>query len=81
MSPQLMHSKVKCPKCKSIDAIITELWRDSAIQWEQRDGKFDMKDGTILPEGEPYMIQAQCYKCKHMWTIRKAIQINDIIKD
>jgi DNA-directed RNA polymerase subunit M/transcription elongation factor TFIIS len=75
-----MKSKVKCPKCKSKDLFIAELWKDSAIEWEQRDGEIDRNDGN-MSEGNPYRLQCKCSKCKHRWTLRGKIQIDEIEKD
>jgi len=80
MSTQLIvESKLSCPKCKSKDLFIIELWNNASIHWEQIDGKFDINDGC-QSEGNPYSVECQCKKCKRMWRARKAMQIHDITK-
>lgn len=77
---EIVESKCFCRKCKSKDLMITEVWTGSTIVWEQMDGKFDMSDGTLHPDGDPYKVEAKCKKCKHRWKIRKINQITGIIK-
>jgi phage FluMu protein Com len=76
---RIVQSTVKCPKCKSIDVMIIEVWRGHTIEWEQLDGKFDRNDG-VLEHGYSYKLESTCKKCKHTWTIRKATSIDDVIK-
>jgi phage FluMu protein Com len=64
-----MKSKIRCPRCKSKDLFIRELWKDSTIEWQQVDGEFDRNDG-ILNEGNPYKLEAKCSQCNHYWTLR-----------
>jgi len=79
MKQEIVKSKLKCPKCKSTDLMVLESWKNHDIQWEQVNGEFDKNDGILEP-GNPYRVEAKCSKCKHAWTVRKAKQINDIIK-
>jgi len=73
----LDKTTVKC-KCGSINLEINELCGHS-ISWEQRNGMID-RDYGILEPGDPYKVQAECNECGKRWTIRKAIQISDILK-
>lgn len=76
MSEQL---KTKCPKCKSTDLYILEIWKGHTIQWECRNGTIETNEGILEP-GDPYQVEATCRKCKHIWRVRKAQQINDLFK-
>ena len=79
MEEKIVESKVKCPKCKSgDDLVLVECWKGHEITWEQINGKFDYNDGNLNP-GDAYKVEAEC-KCGHYWTIRKALQIGDVIK-
>ena len=75
---KIVESKALCPKCKSKDLILEEIWKNSAISWEQINGKFD-RNGGILEHGYPYKVEARCKKCDHTWAFKKAVQIDDII--
>lgn len=75
---KIVNSKVRCPKCKSNTLKLIEVWKDHEIIWEQENGQFDRDNGVLEP-GDPYKVQAQC-KCGHAWTIRKALQIDEVIK-
>lgn len=72
----IAQSKVRCPKCKSKTLYLIEVWEGHTIQWEVENGKFDRDDGSLNP-GDPYKVQAKCI-CGHAWTIRMALQIDDI---
>lgn len=77
---KIVESKVKCPKCKhGNDLILIEVWIGHEITWEQINGKFDRNDGNLNP-GDAYRVEAEC-KCGHHWKIKKAIQIDEIVKD
>lgn len=74
MAEQIVKSKIKCPKCKSINLTLCEVWQGHTINWEHIDGEFDVQDGA-LEMGDAFKVQAFCHKCKNAWTIRKALQI------
>lgn len=74
----IVESKVKC-KCGSADIDLCEVWEDHTINWEQIDGKFN-RDHGALEMGYAHKVEALCKRCKKRWTIRKALQIDDIIK-
>lgn len=74
------ESKASCPKCGSKSLILLEVWKGHSITWEQIDGKFDVKDGS-LEAGSAFRVEARCKDCKHTWKLRNANQIYDIIKD
>lgn len=79
MENSIVKTKCKCPKCKSDDLIFMEVWEGHTITWECISGKFDREDGALEP-GDPYRVDGKCKKCQHVWRIRKALQIDDIIK-
>lgn len=75
----IVKSKVKCPKCGNKNTLtLSEIWKGHTVSWNVIGGKFDRDDGN-LEVGDPYKVQAQC-KCGHHWTIKKALQIDDIIE-
>ncbi len=66
-----------CPKCKSVNLLLHELWKGAALVFYQS------KSGIIadgLPEdvGNPYKVEAECRHCGHGWTLRGITQITDI---
>lgn len=74
----IVKSKAICPKCKSNDLFLIETWIGHFISWEQIGGKFDRSDGAMEP-GAPFKVYGRCKKCKRRWTVRGALQIDDII--
>ena len=77
MEKNIVKSKVKCPKCGNKSNLkLHEIWSGHTITWEVEDGKFDRNDGS-LEHGDAYKVQAEC-KCGHGWTLRKALQIDDV---
>jgi hypothetical protein len=78
MEKNIVKSKVKCPKCKNKKELtLIEVWEGHTISWEVEDGKFDRNDGSLEP-GDAYKVQGKCNDCGHIWTIRKALQIDDV---
>jgi len=75
---KLVKSKAVCPKCKSNNLMLEEIWKDSSITWEQINGIFDRNDGS-LEHGYAYKVEAKCKACAHIWTFKKASQIDDIV--
>ena len=80
MITTISKTKVKCPRCKSSDLCITELWKGHSIKWVQVNGEIERKNGNIDP-GDPYKIFCECSNCSHVWTVRGASQITDVIKE
>ena len=78
MAREIVQSKCVCPKCKSNTLMLIELWRNHSIVWEQINGQFDRHEGSLEP-GDAYKLEAKCKECGHQWTIRRALQISDII--
>jgi predicted Zn-ribbon and HTH transcriptional regulator len=76
---EITETTVRCPKCKSSNLRLIELWKDHGIFWQQLGGKIDRNKGYI-ESGDPYKIQAECYKCEHVWTVRGATQITNVLK-
>lgn len=68
-----------CPKCKGKRIEVMELWRDSAIIWDQEEyGLVDTEGELTSMSSEPYKVRARCKTCQHYWTVRGATQIWDI---
>lgn len=78
MAMEIRSITIRCPKCKSQNLTVTELWKDHCIDWDIDNGVFDKNDGSLNP-GDPYKVVAKCKDCKHRWSIRGAQQIYDII--
>lgn len=76
---RVVKSKIKCPKCKSLDLILIEIWIGHSIEWVQENGEFDRNDGN-MEAGFIDHVDSKCIKCSHSWRIRKAKSIDDIIK-
>ena len=74
----VVKSKLICPKCKSKDLYIREIWHGHLIEWKQTNGIFDINDGNS-DVGNPAFVEATCIGCDHSWKVRKAIQITGII--
>lgn len=74
---KLVETKVKCPKCKSTNLTLNEVWDGHGITWEQIDGKIERQQGILEP-GDPYKVHAECDQCRHRWTVRGALQIDDV---
>jgi hypothetical protein len=76
---EIVESIAICPKCKGINMKLIEVWIGHEIVWEQRNGKFDRRDGAMEPGG-PAKVEGCCFDCGHKWTFRKIPQINYLIK-
>ncbi len=72
-----METNIKCPKCRSNNLLIDELWINNKVQFIQDNGKININD-TNMEAGEPYKMVASCCNCNHVWTIRKAKQIIEL---
>jgi hypothetical protein len=72
-----MDRLLKCPKCKSKDLEVVELWEGHGIVFEQNAKGLVSPVGDLHP-GDPYKVEARCLRCKHKWAIRKATQISNI---
>lgn len=79
MDENIKETKIKCPKCKSNNLILNEVWINHSIQWEQIDGKIERDNGYLEP-GDPHKVCAECSDCSHRWTIRNATQIDNVVK-
>lgn len=66
----------KCPKCKSTSFIAVEIWEDAAIYFTVKNSVLDRYNGMLEP-GNPHKVQGRC-DCGHVWTFKKANQIDDI---
>lgn len=64
-----------CPKCKSSDLILTELWINHSIQWHLNGET--LGKGNAEP-GDPYKVKAFCNECNHEWRLRGVTQISDV---
>ncbi len=73
-----MKNAARCPRCKSMELCLVELWKNHSIEFEQSDqGEVDWTNGN-LSEGEPYCVQACCNSCNHKWTLRGVQQVIDL---
>lgn len=71
----IYKSKVKCPKCGSLDLSITEITENV--------GYYDQENGYIRHYGyfEPgniISLRCECIKCGHDWKPRKVTQLTDL---
>ena len=76
--PPLLIASVRrcvCPKCKSSDLILTELWKNHSIQWHLNGET--LGKGNAEPE-DPYRVEAFCNECNHEWRLRGVTQITDV---
>lgn len=62
----------KCPKCRSANVELIEMW-DASISWLPDDAYFN--DGVLVP-GDPKHVEGNCLSCEHRWRIRNAVQVN-----
>lgn len=74
----IVKTTVKCPKCKSIDLELVEVWNGATVSWQQTNGQIDRAYGNLEP-GDPCKVEGRCKKCQHEWTVRGASQISDVI--
>lgn len=73
-----LKSKCRCPKCKSINIEIIEVWNGATISWRQAPDKtIDKEDGTLEP-GNPDHVEGYCVECEKRWTFRGVLQISDL---
>jgi len=77
---EIVTTKVKCPKCRSSNLRIGEVWIGHSIEWDVVDGKFDRQEGNLEP-GDPDHLVISCKSCDHRWRVRGACQIHDIIEE
>jgi hypothetical protein len=68
----------KCPKCKSKNLQLIELWTHS-ITWDQTEeaGGLTSTEGDLNP-GDPYRVDALCKQCNYAWRLRGVTQITDL---
>lgn len=80
MEAFMTETKAKCPKCNSINLLLTEVWGEHTIEWEQLDGKIDRNNGVLEP-GDPYKVEGRCKDCGNNWTFRGVYQIDKLFKE
>lgn len=68
--------KCICPKCKSTELTLTELWKNHSVQFYYKDGNISGKGN--LECGEPYKVEAFCNNCHHEWRLKGIVQISQI---
>lgn len=68
----------KCPKCKSNNLFITEIWNGHTISWECLNGQLNLAEGNC-EVGNPVKVEGRCKECGHSWTIRNVTQIHQIL--
>lgn len=69
-------SRCVCPKCKSSDLTLTELWKNHSVQFYYKNGEIVGK-GNLEP-GDPYKVEAFCNDCSHEWRLKGITQISDV---
>ena len=72
-------SKIKCPKCKKSELVLSELWMNHSVRFIYDNGEI-IVDGNLEP-GDPYRVEAFCENCGHSWKLRNVTQVTDIIKN
>lgn len=66
-----MNNWPKCPKCRSRNVELIEVW-DATISWLPDDPYFN--DGALMP-GDPKWVEGNCLDCEHKWRLRNATQV------
>lgn len=72
----MQYSRIRCPQCRSNSLRIYEIW-NSQIEHIQVDGLIDIEKGE-KEHLNPIGLTCNC-QCGHIWTVRNATQINDIL--
>lgn len=65
-----------CPKCKSTDLILTEVWENHSYHFFYKNG--DIVGKGVLEPGDPYKVKALCNDCYHKWCLDGVTQISEI---
>ena len=63
----------KCPKCKSQNVEIIEVW-SASMSWIPDDPYYN--EGAMMP-GDPEHVEGRCLDCDHRWRMRKVIQVQE----
>lgn len=63
----------KCPKCRSQNVELIEIW-SATISWIPNDPDFENGKGILTP-GDPEKVEGRCLKCEHRWRIRNVVQV------
>lgn len=74
----IRKSKTPCPKCRSKNINIHEIWRGHTISWHIENGTVNRNEGYLEP-GDPYKVEGECRDCDHRWTFRMAADIEDVL--
>lgn len=70
-----------CPKCRSNNLWLSEVWHDNGIYFQIKDGVFPDEASDHF-QGAPVYVTAMCSDCKHEWRIRKGVtSIWDLVVD
>jgi RNA polymerase subunit RPABC4/transcription elongation factor Spt4 len=75
---EIAKTSLRCPKCKSKDFSLDEYWVGHFISFEVIEGTFNRRKGILEP-GNPNSLHAGCHKCGHMWKVRGAGSVYDVI--
>jgi predicted amidophosphoribosyltransferase len=73
------ETRVKCPKCGSNNLFIMEKII-CTTEWEQLDGRILRNEG-YHHVGHVVSMDSKCSNCLHVWKIRGALQIDDVLLD
>lgn len=64
-----------CPKCKSINYQIVELWKGHALIWSPLLSR--SYDDTLMDVGDPYKVYGECLDCGYTWTFRGITRVSE----
>ena len=71
---------IKCPRCKSEEIELIEIWNGSSISFMLEGMMVDLNDG-YKAYGYPVRVEAKCTDCEHQWKLRNITQITDLEKE
>lgn len=64
---------LRCPKCRSVNVQIVEVWHFSTITWDPGDAH----DEGNLEAGFPTRVEGLCLCCEHRWKMRGLIRVTE----
>lgn len=70
--------KTKCPKCAGKSFHMSEHWDGNSIEFTVKDGVMP-EDADDHMAGSSVRVTAHCLSCEHIWTIRGARSIYDVV--
>jgi hypothetical protein len=80
MSNLIFKSKKCCPKCKTNNIALVEVWSGHTIEWiPLSPGVYDLREGNA-EVGNPTHVEGRCRECTHRWKMKKALMIHDVLE-